>query len=100
MVRFRYGPWDSRYRRWLGLLAARRLVVLGIQGNTVQIGLTDTGRALASQFRADPLFAELSRRADLVVKSVGSMSATGIKDFVYEAIPEILDMKWGMEIEL
>jgi hypothetical protein len=23
MVRFRYGPWDARYRRWLGLLAAR-----------------------------------------------------------------------------
>src|SRR5512137_2130851 len=23
MVRFRYGPWDDRYRRWIGLLVAR-----------------------------------------------------------------------------
>src|SRR5689334_16698614 len=46
MVRFRYGPWDGRYRRWLGLLAARKLVTLGVEGNTVQIGLTDSGRAL------------------------------------------------------
>jgi hypothetical protein len=100
MVRFRYGPWDTRYRRWLGLLAARGLVTLGLQGNTVQIGLSDTGRAVAAQFRDDPLFSDLSRRADVVVKAVGSMSATRIRDFVYEAVPEIVDMKWGREIEL
>jgi hypothetical protein len=32
MVRFRYGPWDARYRRWLGLLVARGLVTLGVAG--------------------------------------------------------------------
>jgi hypothetical protein len=100
MVRFRYGPWDARYRRWLGLLAARGLVTLGVQGNTVQIGLSDAGRSLAARFRADALYADLTRRADLVMKAVGSMSATRLKDFVYEAVPEILDMKWGEQIEL
>jgi hypothetical protein len=100
MVRFRYGPWDARYRRWLGLLAARGLVTLGVQGNTVQIGLSEAGRVLAARFRNDPLFADLSQRADIVVKTVGSMSATRLKDFVYEAVPEIVDMKWGKEIEL
>jgi hypothetical protein len=100
MVRFRYGPWDARYRRWLGLLTARGLVRLGVQGNTVQIGLTDAGRALAAQFRADPLFADLSHRADVVLKTVGPMSAVQVKDFVYKVAPEIIDMKWGKEIEL
>lgn len=100
MVRFRYGPWDARYRRWLGLLSARGLVTLGVQGNTVQIGLTDRGRGLAGQFRNEPLFADLTRRADVVVAAVGGLSATKLKDFVYEAIPEIIDMKWGEEIEL
>lgn len=100
MIRFRYGPWDGRYRRWLGLLAARGLVTLGLQGNTVQIGLSDAGRALASLFRHDPLFADLARRADVVVKAVGPMSAMRLKDFVYEAVPEIVDMKWGKEIDL
>lgn len=100
MVRFRYGPWDARYRRWLGLLAARGLVTLAVQGNTVQIGLSDAGRALAARFRTDPLYADLTRRADVVMKAVGSMSATRLKEFVYQAVPEIVDMKWGEEIEL
>lgn len=100
MVRFRYGPWDARYRRWLGLLAARGLVTLGLQGNTVQIGLSDAGRSLAERFREDPLYGDLALRADVVVKAVGSMSATRLKDFVYETIPEIVDMKWGEEIAL
>jgi hypothetical protein len=97
MIRFRYGPWDARYRRWLGLLAAKGLVHLGVEGNTVQIGLTDEGRALSEQVKRD-LFAELARRSDLVLKAVGSMSATRLKDFVYETVPEIIDMKWGEEI--
>ena len=98
MIRFRYGRWDARYRRWLGLLAAKGLVHLGVEGNTVLIGLTDAGRALSAPVRNESLFAELTRRSDLTVKAVGSMSATRLKDFVYQAVPEIIDMKWGEEI--
>jgi hypothetical protein len=47
MIRFRYGPWDPRYRRWLGLLSARGLVQLRVSANTVQVGLTNSGRSLA-----------------------------------------------------
>jgi hypothetical protein len=100
MVRFRYGPWDARYRRWLGLLSARGLVTLGVEGNTVQMGLTDSGRALADAFRNDQAFSEIATRADTVVKAVGTMSATKLKDFVYEAVPEIVTMKWGKEIDV
>ncbi len=95
-----YGPWDARYRRWLGLLSSRGLVRLAVDGNTVVIGLTDAGRALAETIKSNVLFSELARRSDLTVKAVGSMSATRLKDFVYEAIPEITDMKWGEEIKL
>lgn len=98
MVRFRYGPWDARYRRWLGLLAARGLITLGVEGNTVQIGLTDAGRQLANQFRTDHLYGDLAARADVVLKAVGSMSATRLKNFIYEVVPEIIDMKWGEKI--
>jgi hypothetical protein len=98
MVRFRYGPWDARYRRWLGLLAARGLITLSVEGNTVQIGLTDAGRQLAEQFRTDQLYGDLAARADVVLKAVGSMNATRLKNFVYEVVPEIIDMKWGEEI--
>ena len=100
MIRFRYGPWDNRYRRWLGLLAARGLVGLALEGNTVQIGLTNAGRELSQKFKQDPIFTDLAYRAELVIQTVGSMAATRLKDFVYEVIPEITDMKWGAEIEL
>lgn len=100
MIRFRYGPWDSRYRRWLGLLAARGLVMLGVEGNTVHVGLTDRGREVAAGFRADPLYAQLTRRSDVVTKAVGGMNATKLKNFVYAVVPEIVDMKWGEEIRL
>lgn len=98
MIRFRYGPWDARYRRWLGLLSSRGLVRLAVEGNTVVIGMTDAGRALAASLKENPLFGELARRSDITIKAVGSMSATRLKDFVYQAIPEITDMKWGEEI--
>lgn len=98
MIRFRYGPWDARYRRWLGVLMARGLVRLGVEGNTVLVGLTDRGRELAGTFRRDPLYADIANRSDLIAKMFGPMSATRLKDFVYEAIPEITDLKWGEEI--
>lgn len=98
MIRFRYGPWDARYRRWLGLLVARGLMRVGLEGKTVHIGLTDEGRALADELRADELYADQKQRSDLIAKVFGGYSATGLKDFVYEAIPEIIDMKWGKDI--
>jgi len=100
MIRFRYGPWDARYRRWLGLLAARGLVTLEVERSTIHIGLTDRGREVADGFRSDPLFATMTERSDVVIKAVGGMSATKLMDFVYETIPEIVDMKWGEEIQL
>jgi hypothetical protein len=100
MIRFRYGPWDSRYRRWLGLLLARGLVTLSLQGKTIHIGLTERGRRIAESFRKDPLYASLVGRSDLLTKTVGRMSATKLKEFVYEVFPEVVDMKWGQEIQL
>ena len=40
MIRFRYGPWDFRYRRFLNLLVARGLVHILVSGRTVHIGVT------------------------------------------------------------
>lgn len=98
MIRFRYGPWDPRYRRWLGLLSARNLVTLGVEGRTIQIGLTDSGRSLSATLATNPAFADLSKRSAIVTKAFGSLTATKIKDLVYEIFPELLDMRWGEEI--
>lgn len=98
MIRFRYGPWDGRYRRWLSLLLSRDLITLSMSGRKIEIGLTDRGRALADEVATRPTFEELASRGTVVMKAVGAMSATKLKDFVYEIVPEITGMKWGAEI--
>jgi hypothetical protein len=100
MIRFRYGPWDARYRRWLGLLSAKGLVSLHLEGNTVQIGLTESGRRLAENLRSEPMYEDLTRRSDIAMKAVGGLTGTKLKEFVYATIPEIIDMKWGDEISV
>ena len=49
MIRFKYGPWDSRYRRWLNLLASRGLATVELQKKTIVIELTDKGQKIAEQ---------------------------------------------------
>jgi hypothetical protein len=98
MIRFRYGPWDGRYRRWLSLLSARGLITLSMSGRKIEIGMTDQGRAVAGDLAGRVIFKDLAERGDVVMKAVGSMPATKLKDFVYEIVPEITGMKWGEEI--
>lgn len=98
MIRFRYGPWDGRYRRWLSLLSSRGLVTLSLSGRKIEIGLTEHGRTVADQLASRPAFEGFATRSAVVISAVGAMSATKLKDFVYEIVPEITDMKWGAEI--
>jgi hypothetical protein len=100
MVRFRYGPWDGRYRRWIGLLVARGLGATYVTGRTVNVVLTERGREIADQLGNLETFADLKERSALIAKAVGRMSATRLKDFIYEQFPELLDMRWGEEIEI
>lgn len=100
MIRFRYGPWDDRYRRWIGLLVARGLAETYLQGRTVKVGLTTTGKDLAVQFREISEFEAIAQRSDIVAKAVGAFPATKLKDYIYKVFPEIIDMRWGDEIEI
>lgn len=100
MVRFRYGPWDDRYRRWIGLLVSKGLAVTFLNGRTVHLGLTDAGKAVVELLGTDEYYKDIKTRSNIVYMAVGSKSATALKDFVYEVIPEINSLKWGQGIEL
>ncbi len=100
MIRFKYGPWDERYRRWIGLLVAKGLVTTYVQGKTIHVGLTDRGREIAGKIRELEEFHDLSLSSALVVKAVGKMPATRLKEFIYDTFPELLTMKWGEQISL
>lgn len=100
MIRFRYGPWDHRYRRWIGLMVAKGLVDSFVQGRTVHVRLTEPGRRVADVIAAQPDFAVLEQRSDQVSKAVGGLGSTALKDLIYEVVPELKGMNWGEEIQL
>jgi hypothetical protein len=98
MIRFKYGPWDARYRRWLNLLASRDLITIEMDKQTILIDITDKGRKVAELFAANPAYNDLTERSEVVIKAFGGKSASGIKDFVYRVFPELENMKWGEDI--
>ncbi len=100
MIRFRYGPWDNRYRRWLGVLAAKGLATVWLQGRTVRVSVSRQGRELARTLESRDEFAGLAQRSRVIVYAVGHMGATELKEFIYRAFPELNAMKWGEKIEL
>lgn len=100
MIRFRYGPWDHRYRRWVALLAARGLVLASVVGRTVNIWPTDEGLEVAAALADTDALEDVADRARLVAKRFGARSGTKLKDFVYSTFPELTEMKWGEEIQI
>jgi hypothetical protein len=100
MIRFRFGPWDKRYRCWIGLLVAKGLALAYLEGRTVNVKLTDAGINVAAQLSELDEFLSLAKRSQIVASAVSNYSSTKLKDFVYEVFPEIVDMQWGRHIEL
>lgn len=100
MIRFRFGPWDKRYRRWIGLLVAKGLAHAYLEGRTVNVKLTHAGIKMAEQLSDLDEFRSIANRSQILASAVGGYSATKLKDFIYKVFPEIVDMQWGRHIEL
>ncbi len=100
MIRFRYGPWDHRYRRWIALLRARRLVEAAVEGRTVRLRLTVQGRAIAARVADQEAFVDIATRSRVVAQAFGDLSGSRLKDFIYDVFPELTNMRWGEEIVL
>lgn len=99
MIRFRYGPWDPRYRRWIGILVAKGLADTYLQGKTVHVKLTPKGAEIASSLAQADDFRDMATRSELVAKTVASRSGSWLKETIYEAVPELTGMDWGEEIK-
>ena len=100
MIRFRFGPWDPRYRRWLSILVAKQLASVYREGRTVKIQISKAGMAVAGQLAETEAFKPLAERARVVQSAVGNMPSSKITAFVYKIAPEIISTKWGNAIEL
>lgn len=97
MVRYRYGPWDFRYRKFLNILIAKGLIYYRTEGNTIMIGMTKTGMQIAESFREDDSLDDLFERAR-VLRINFDIKATRLKNFIYDTFPEISSLKFGQSI--
>ena len=97
MVRFKYGPWDFRYRKFLNLLVGKGLAHVFLQGRTVHIGITAKGSEVAAQLREKEEFAVIIDRSRLL-KTHFDLSASTLVKFIYETFPEIATLRYGTKI--
>jgi hypothetical protein len=97
MVRYRFGPWDFRYRRFLNTLISRGLVDVATEGRTIRIHLTIAGKIAADELAAATEFTAMAHRAKLL-KRYCDLSATNLMKFIYETFPELSSLRPGANI--
>jgi hypothetical protein len=98
MVRFKYGPWDFRYRRFLNILVGKNLAHVYLHGRTVHLGITPNGRAVAERLAEHSEFEELKDRTRLL-KTHFDLSASTLVKFIYDTFPEIGTLRLGAPIQ-
>ncbi len=81
MVRYKYGPWDFRYRRFINLLVGMGLVKIEIKGRTIAICLTDMGLATAEHLVKDRAFEDITRRSQ-ILKTHFNLKGTNLMKFI------------------
>ena len=92
MVRYRFGPWDHRYREFLNILVAKGLASISVEGRKVVIAATEAGRDRARQLASDELFVQYARRAKLLKRHF-DLTATNLMRFIYETFPELISLR-------
>lgn len=98
MIRYRYGPWDPRYRQFLAFLQARGLIRI-TASRPEKVTLTASGRRAADQLVEKTSFAPLIDRCIAMNDSLAGMTGTELKDLVYELFPtEVGDLRHWNEI--
>lgn len=92
MVRYRFGPWDHRYRGFINLLVAKGLASISVEGRKVVIAATEAGRERARQLSSDDLFIPYAQRARLLKRHF-DLTATNLMRFIYETFPELVSLR-------
>lgn len=97
MVRFRYGPWDFRYRRFINTLIGMGLIYLRKQGRSYYLGITEEGIHVADKLSKTDDLHDLVERSK-TIKANFNYSGTNLMKFIYKTFPEIISLQYGKEI--
>jgi hypothetical protein len=101
MIRYRYGPWDHRYRAFINYLVAKGLAEVEVQTiprqKTIFVELTSKGKEMAMQLECSKDFEDIAIRSK-VLKRHFDKNAMWLERFIYDTFPEIASMKMGETI--
>lgn len=99
MIRYRYGPWDTRYRQFLAFLVSRDLVTVTASHRPERVKLKAAGRNAAQRLAAATQFEPLVRRCTAMRGNLADLSGTDLKNLIYELFPdEVGNAPFGQEI--
>ncbi len=98
MVRFKYGPWDFKYRKLINILIAKGLVNTRIENQTIILSLTPQGFEISKQLMKSESFNDINYRAKLLNRYF-DLTGNHLKEFIYENFPEVITLKFGEEIK-
>lgn len=98
MIRYRYGPWDPSYYAVLGSLIGRGLVAAVPATNGIGYRTTGLGRSVAASLASDEVWGDVHSRTRVVKRHL-DYSGTSLKDWLYQAIPEMTNAEWHEELE-
>jgi len=99
MVRYRFGPWDHRYRFFLNILVGEGLIKIVSEGRKIVISLTDNGFSLAQKLSSNSLLQIYTKRAG-ILKRHFNYNSTNLMKFIYDTFPEIVSLNSGKRIKL
>lgn len=99
MIRYLYGPWDPKYRNYLNLLIAKRLISIKKIGKTYIINLTDEGLRVSNTLLKYPALEDYKNRSLLLYNKFKDYNSTKIKNYIYKIFPEITSLDLGVEIQ-
>lgn len=83
MVRFHYGPWDTRYYHVLAYMKAKGLITVSQHGKQLRISLTELGDKTAGALMDVAEFHDLILHMGNVKKVLGSKSGSALKKMIY-----------------
>jgi len=97
MVRYRYGPWDFRYNKYLNQLIAKNLIRIERNGKMIKFFLTSKGLEISKKLAIEKNLINFEKRSRFL-KTYLNLSATNLMKFVYNTFPEIGNLKFGEKI--
>lgn len=97
MVRFRFGPWDFRYRRFINVLIGMGVIYMRKEKRSYYLGITEKGVAVAKELEHTEELADIVERSK-TIKANFNYTGSHLMKFIYKVFPEIVSLQYGKEI--